>query len=98
MIKEYIFSYKYIRINNRPVISINNNLIDSNLKQLILIIKKNALENGIGEVFILFPLIKKYKDLKFINLIDGLYDLSKINLFEKETNEYNISYYSGIIY
>ena len=99
MIKEYIFSDKYIRINNRPVISINNNFIDNNIiKQLISIFKKNALENGIGEVFILFPLIKKYKDLKFINLIDGLYDLSKINLFEKETNEYNISYYSGIIY
>ena len=98
MIKEYVFSDKYIRINNRPVISIYNNLIDNNLKQLFLIFKKKALEKGIGEIFILFSLTKKYKDLKFINLTDGVYDFSKFNLFERETNDYNISYYSGIIY
>ena len=97
MNKEYIFSDNYIRINNKPVILIYNNLIDNNFKQLNLIFKKKPLENKI-EIFILFPLIKKYKDLKFINLIDDVYDLSKFNLSEKDINDYNISYYSGIIY
>ncbi len=97
MNKEYIFSDNYIRINNKPVILIYNNLIDNNFKQLNIIFKKKALLNKI-EIFILFPLIKKCKDLKFINLIDDVYDLSKFNLSEKDINDYNISYYSGIIY
>ena len=94
MIKDYIFSNKYIRINNKPVISIYNNLIDNYLKLIILIFKKKALENGIGEIFILFPLTKKYKDLKFIiflilfhpqinPLIKPIFSFFKLFLFSK---------------
>ena len=96
-IKKYLLSKNYIKINNKTVISISNNSENENFKQIILILRQKALENGIGEVFLLFPLFQKF-NLKYINILDGVYDLSKINLFDKNESDYNISYYSGMIY
>lgn len=96
-IKKYLLSKNYIKINNKTVISISNNSENENFKQIILILRQKALENGIGEVFLLFPLFQKF-NLKYINILDGVYDLSKINFFDKNESDYNISYYSGMIY
>lgn len=87
-IKKYLLSQNYIKINNKTIISISNNSKDEKFKQFILILKQKALENGIGEVFLLVPLIQKHNELKYINELDGVYDLSKNN----------ISYFSGLIY
>ena len=101
-IKKYLFSKHYIKKDNKPVISINNNYVDDNFKHFISILRYKALENGIGDVFILSPLTEKCKELKYLNILDnildGIYDLSKINIFNNNISNNNISYYSGIIY
>ncbi len=79
-IKKYLLSQNYIKINNKTIISISNNSKDEKFKQFILILKQKALENGIGEVFLLVPLIQKHNELKYINELDGVYDLSKNNI------------------
>lgn len=101
-IKKYLFSKHYIKIDTKPVISISNNYVDDNFKHFISILRYKALENGIGDVFILFSITQKTKELKNLNkldnILDGIYDLSKNSIFNNNISNNNISYYSGMIY
>ena len=65
-IKKYLLSKNYIKINNKIVISIRNTSEDENYKRFILILRKKASENGIGDIFIIFPLIQKLNKLKYL--------------------------------
>ena len=98
IIKKYLTSKIYIRINGKTVLSIDKPLIIHNINKFILILRQKALQYGIGELFIIFPIIEKFEDFSLLKNFDGAYDLSKINLFQLNKNIYNISYYSGIIY
>ena len=97
-IKKYLIEEIYIKINNKPVISINQPSVFSNLNEALIIFREKAKEHNVGEIFIFFPFRNIKNDSKYINLFNGTYDLSEINLFEQNRKNSIVSYYSGIIY
>ena len=97
-IKKYLISNIYIKIHEKPVLSINKPFIFPNLKKYILLLRQKSIENKIGEIFILFPNNKEIDDVKNFNIYDASYDISKINIFKDKEKFYNITYYLGIIY
>ena len=97
-IRKYFVSQKYIKINGKPILSVNNPLIIQNIKDFILILRLKAKENEIGEIFILCPLNKGLNKSNYINLFDAAYDFLTIN-FDSESINYNHNlYYLGVIY
>ena len=97
-IKKYLISQIYIRINDKPVISITKPLIFKILNETLFTLREKAREFGIGELFILSPLTKNFNNSKYIELFDAVYDLSKIDLIDNDIYSKNILYYSGMIY
>ena len=97
-IKKYLIADIYININNKPIISINNPTLFPNIIEALLVLRKKAKENHIGEIFIFFPFRRIDIDIKYINLFDGSYDLSEWDVFEKNKERQTNFYYSGIIY
>ena len=98
-IKKYLLSSQYIKINKKPVLSINNPFIFKNLNFVILTLRQKASENGIGEIFIIFPIKSRLKQLKYKNLFDGAYDFYiNNNSLIRNINSYNFSFYSELIY
>ena len=95
-IKKYLISEIYIKINNKPLISIENPLIFPNLNEVLFLLRKEAIENEIGEIFIIFPINGLKNGTKCIGLFDGAFDFSNIEPFSQ--NKQKISYYTGIIY
>ena len=83
-IKKYIVLEIYININGKPAISINKPSVFPNINEIILTLRKNAKDNQIGEIFILFPFRNINIDIKYINLFDGSYDLTEIEFLEKK--------------
>ena len=92
-IKKYLILEVYIKINGKPIISINQPSIIPNISEFLITLRKKAKENNIGEIFIFFPFRKIVNDIKYINIFDGAYDSSEISLLGNKN-----SYYSGVIY
>ena len=94
--KKYLISENYIKINNKPLISIENPLIFPNLNEVLFLLRKEAIENEIGELFIIFPINGLNNGTKCIGLFDGAFDFSNFEPFTQ--NKQQIFYYTGIIY
>ena len=97
-ISKYMKSNLYIKINDRPILSINNPFNISHLEKSLLIIRKKMKENKIGDIYILYPFYGKYNISKKEYLFDGIYDQSKLDLFANKSEKRLIYYYSGMIY
>lgn len=97
-IKTYIVSDLYIKINKKPILSIENPLIFKNPQRSLLLLRKKFKENGINEIFIICPLIKVFNNSNYTNLFDATIDSPIFDYFEKDLNHTLINYYSGLIY
>ena len=99
-IKKYLKDERYIKINGKPAIGINDPLKIKNLTEYIFIWKQKAKKLGIGKIFILISYNSQNSFIiNKINLFDAFYEnipdnLDKSNLIK--TN--NFIYYSGVIY
>ena len=96
-IKKFLISDNYIKINGKPILSINNPVIIQNRIKIILTLRQLS-NNIIGKLFILYPFKGKYSNPIFIKVFDGAYDLSNIDLYDEKIKRRNILYYSGFIY
>ena len=96
--KKFIISDNYIKIRNKPVLSISKPENFLNKKEVIPLIRKKALQKKIGDLFIFYPFTGNFTEKKFLSEFDAAYDYSKIDLFEHIIIKPNILYYSGIIY
>ena len=85
-IKKYLVSENYIKINNKPAIFIENPFIFEDINETILILREKARKNGIGEIYVVFPINKCLKDSKYIQIFDAVYDLSKFDFLESDHN------------
>ena len=97
-IKKYLISNNYIKINNKHLISIGNPLAFQNLNEIIFFLRKEATENEIGEIFIIFPINETINKTRYIKLFDGVFDFSKTEPSKKDENKLIISYHTGLIY
>ena len=78
-----MISDNYIKIDDRPILSIHN---PYNITKSIYIISKlrKLAKSKIGKnLFLLYPFKGNYNKQKFIKSFDALYDFSKIDLFEE---------------
>ena len=97
-IQQYLISDNYIKIMEKPVLSISEPNLFFNIKDIISNIQKKAKKNKIGELFLLYPFAGNFTDNIFLTEFDATYDFSQIDLFDHFTTNPNILYYSGIIY
>ena len=97
-LKKIIISDNYIKIRNKPVLSISKPENFLNKKEVISLIRKKAFKKKLGDLFIFYPFTGNYTEKKFSSEFDAAYDYSKIDLFEHIIIKPNILYYSGIIY
>jgi len=97
-IKTYLLSDLYIKIYEKPILSIENPSIFINPQMTLLLIRKKFKENGINEIFIICPFIKIFNNSNYTNLFDAAIDSPKFDYFEKDHNYQLIKYYSGLIY
>ena len=97
-LRQYIISDNYIKIQEKPVLSISNPSKFNNVKKAISSIRKKAKLKKIGEIFIFYPFIGNFTAQNFLTDFDVTYDFSKVDLFEHTIIKGNILYYSGIIY
>ena len=97
-IKKFLISKNYIKINNKPLISIGNPLIFQNLNEVLLLLRNVCKKNEIGEIFLIFPYNSSINEIKHIELFDGAFDYSKLDPFKKNNKNQKIFYYAGIIY
>ena len=93
-IKKYLISKQYIKINLKPVLSLNEPLIFKNIDIVMSILRKKSKENEIGEIFFMYPLtsIKNFSSFKYIKSFDAAYES-----LEKDFNNRDL-YYIGVIY
>ena len=98
-IQKYLISDNYIKINNKPIISINNQHIlkNKNRKNNILYLR-NIFKKRIGDVFIIYPYTANITNNKFYRKFDATYDLSTIERYPDTKHISNILHYSGMIY
>jgi hypothetical protein len=96
--KKYMVKEIYIKINNKPIISINQPSIIPNLKKFLFFLRKKAISYKIGQIFIFAPLRNINESLKYLISFDSAYDLSKIRLNEGNNNKLKNLYYVGILY
>ena len=97
-LKQYMKSDYYIKIKEKPILSINNPNIIMDIKNILYILRKEA-QKEIGEIFILYPFTGNFNNKNIFVEFDAIYDFSQIDLLEDHPeNNYNISYYSGFIY
>ena len=97
-IQQYTISDNYIKIKNKPVLSISNPSKILDIQNFISNLRNKAKEKKIGELFIFYPFKGNFTEKKFLTEFDATYDFSKIDLFEHIIVKPNILYYSGIIY
>ena len=97
-IKKYLISKNYIKIHNKPLISIGNPFIFHNLKEVLFLLRKEAKENEIGEIFIIFPYNESMTETRNLEFFDAVFDFSKFEPLEKDENKMKISCYCGFIY
>ena len=97
-VKTYLISDLYIKIVEKPILSIENPTIFKNPQRALLLLRKKFLENGINEIFIICPLIKVFNNSNYTNLFDATIDSPIFDYFSKIENNQLINYYSGLIY
>ena len=97
-IKTYIISDLYIKIKQKPILSIENPLIFKNPQRALLLLRKKFKENGINEIFIICPLIKVFKNSNYTKAFDAIIDSPIFDYSAKDLNHTLINYYSGLIY
>ena len=95
-IKKYLISKNYIKINNKPIISIRNPSTFRNVSETLNLLREKAKENELGEMIIIFPF--NNTENRYTQLFDGFFDFSKIEPQEENHKKKLASYYSGIIY
>ena len=96
-IKLFFLSNNYIKIYNKPVLSINNPYIINNRRYIIKLLRKQA-KSTIGELFIIYPFKGNFNSLNFFEGFDAIYDYSNLDIYKEIANRPNILYYSGYIY
>ena len=101
-IKKYLIDYRYIKIDNKPVLGLYEPFNMPNLNETIRIWRKKSKEYGIGEIYILVCINnKKIDKIGNLKLFDGAYDFPPRNLFGKFKIKFKNSYiysYSQLIY
>ena len=94
-IKKYLIDSRYIRINNKPVLGLYEPMKVPKLKETILIWKKKAKENRIGELFILVCLNENaLNTINNAKLFDAAYDFPPRIAF----GEYSVKFKKTFIY
>jgi len=98
-IEKYLISDNYIKIKNKPLISVSNQHILKNKNRINnIILLRNLLKIRIGDVFIIYPYTSYITKKKFYKEFDATYDLSTIERYPDTKNISNILHYSGMIY
>ena len=99
-IKKYIIDNRYIRINEKPIIGINDPLQIENLIETIKIWREKAKEYGIGEIYIIMNLNDyNINNIKKMKLFDAVYDCPPKKKLIYHKIKYSISYiYTDLIY
>ena len=97
-IKKYMVSNNYIKIKQKPILSISKPYKFPNIKYVMTNIRKIAEEKGVGKIFIIYPFTDDIKGKNFSSEFDATYDFSKVDLIEHTIIKPNILYYTGIIY
>ena len=97
-IQQHLISDNYIKIKNKPVLSISNPSKILGIKNFISNLRKKAKEKKVGKLFIFYPFKGNFTERKFLTEFDATYDFSRVDLIEHTIVKSNILYYSGIIY
>ena len=99
-IKKYLVDYRYIKINNKPVLGLYEPFKIPNLNETIKIWRMKLKEFGIGEIFILVCINgNKIDEIQKLELFDGAYDFPPRNLLGDLKVKYkNTFIYNGLIY
>jgi hypothetical protein len=77
----YIKSNNYIKIQEKPILSINEPTKLRNKMDMILSLRKIA-KQKIGNIFLLYPYKGNFTSQNVFREFDALYDFSKIDLFK----------------
>ena len=95
-LSKFMLSDNYIKIKERPILSINcpYNLI--NETNFISLLRSRA-KKFVGKIYLLYPFKGKLNNIIFINKFDAIYDFSQLDLYD-EINRPNIIHYTGFIY
>ena len=95
-LSKFMLSDNYIKIKERPILSINcpYNLI--NETNFISLLRSRA-KNLVGKIYLLYPFKGKLNNIILINKFDAIYDFSQLDLYD-EINRPNIIHYTGFIY
>ena len=99
-IKKYIIDFRYIKINNKPIIGLYEPFKIPKLNKTIKIWREKSKEYGIGKIFILICVnrnsIKKIQNLK---IFDGAYDFPPRNNIDKIFIKFKKTFlYSELLY
>ena len=104
-IEKYLTDYRYIKINNKPLLGIYETYDLSNLNQTIKKFREKSKEYGIGEIFILVCLNNnETNNILNSQLFDGAFDfpphhsLGNFKIRFKNTSIYNELIYKNIKY
>lgn len=98
-IKKYLISDNYIKINNKPVISISNQHILKNKNRINnILLLRNIFKKRLGDAFIIYPYTANITNKNFYKEFEATYDLSTIERYPDTKNISNILHYSGMIY
>ena len=97
-IKKYLLSDNYIKYRGKPMLAIYNPLIITNLRDYLSNLRKIAITNEIGELYILGTLLNNFNN-SYKDLFDAFYEFPplNLNLNRYHKNEY-FYYYTGLIY
>ena len=90
-------SDNYIKLNEKPILSINNPYNLTSRVKIISALRRCA-KKKIGNIFLIYPFKGDYFNTLFFEPFDAIYDSSNIDLFKEIRNRPNILYYSGYIY
>ena len=93
-IKKYLIDKRYIKINEKPIIGLYEPMNIPNLEETISLWRKESINLGIGEIFILVTLNNNtYDEFKNIGLFNGVYEFSPRDSFN-----YKIKYSPNLLY
>ena len=90
-ISKYLISQKYININRKPLLGINDIRKIPNFKENLLTLRKTAKTLGIGEIFILSA-FNNIND-KILQILDAAYELPPTLYYRHQESKKYIYYY-----
>ena len=98
-IKKYVNDSRYIKINGKPVVGINQVLKIQTYKDMIKIWKEKAREYEIGDIYILINLNNyNIENITGINLFDAAYDFPPFDGEKFNISNSSIQTYTSLIY